>query len=57
MPLPVLTVDDNVIQIGSGVCGVWSEDFVHEALEGSGRPEQPKRKCDKLVQSKRRCEG
>ncbi len=47
MPLPVLTVDDNVIQIGSGICGVRSEDFVHEALKGSGRPEHKK----KVVQS------
>ncbi len=39
MPLPVLTVDDDVIQVGSGVCGVRSEDFVHEALKGSGRPD------------------
>ncbi len=41
MPLPVLTVDDDVIQIGSGVCGVRSEDFVHEALKGSGAPNNP----------------
>ncbi len=36
-------MDDDVIQIGSGVHAVWLEDFVHEALKGGGSSEQAER--------------
>lgn len=36
MPLPIITVDNDVIQIGSDMRGIWPEDLVHEKLEGSG---------------------
>ncbi len=45
MPLPIITMDDDIIQIGSGVRAVWPEDFVHEALKGGGSPEQAERQC------------
>ncbi len=49
MPLPIITMDDDVIQIGSGVRAVWSEDFVHETLKGGGSPEQTERQRYELV--------
>lgn len=42
--LPIITVDDGVIQISSGTSSVWTEDSVHESLECRGGPKQPKRK-------------
>ncbi len=42
-------MDDYIIQIGSGVRAVWPEDFIHEALEGGGSPEQTERKRYELV--------
>ncbi len=49
MPLPIITMDDDIIQIGSGIRAVWPEDFVHEALKGGRSPEQAERKCYELV--------
>ncbi len=49
MPLPIITMDNYIIQIGSGVRAVGPEDFIHEALEGGGSPEQAERKRYELV--------
>ncbi len=49
MPLPIITMDDDIIQIGSGVRAVGPEDFVHEALEGGRSPKQTERQCYELV--------
>ncbi len=42
MPLPIITVDNDVIEI-IGVRAMWPEDFVHEMLKGGGSPEQAER--------------
>ncbi len=47
--MPIITMDDDIIQIGSGIRAVWPEDFVHEALKGGRSPEQAERKCYELV--------
>ncbi len=57
MPLPVITIDDYIIQIGSGIRAVGPEDFIHEALKGGGSPEQAEQKRYELMLSKRRGEG
>ncbi|XP_048028352.1 uncharacterized protein LOC125256408 [Megalobrama amblycephala] len=49
MPLPVITEYDDIIQIGSRICSMGPQNPVHQPLKGSRCPEQPERKCNKLV--------
>ncbi|XP_016418001.1 uncharacterized protein LOC107747899 [Sinocyclocheilus rhinocerous] len=57
MPLPVVAIDNNIIQISSSICRMWPKNLIHEALKRGRRPEQPERKRNELVQSERRGEG
>ncbi|MCI4376964.1 hypothetical protein PGIGA_G00197780 [Pangasianodon gigas] len=41
--LPSITIDNNVVQISSGISSLRTEDSVHESLEPSGGPGQLKR--------------
>lgn len=43
LPLPII-IDDNIINLSSGINSVQMEDSVHESLEQCGGPKQPKRK-------------
>uniref|UniRef100_A0A673J6M6 Tripartite motif-containing protein 16-like n=1 Tax=Sinocyclocheilus rhinocerous TaxID=307959 RepID=A0A673J6M6_9TELE len=53
MPLPVVAIDNNIIQISSSICRMWPKNLIHEALKRGRRPEQPERKRNELVQSER----
>lgn len=49
MLLPIITIKDDIIQIRSGKCSIWLEDFVHKMMKHNRGPEQPKCNCNALL--------